>query len=1280
MIRRVLQSWNVLILLLIEVFLAGNVCSGQSPPPNPVYDLPVTRGLIRWWPNLFDVHDVITGQEGVVMGLLPAVETGAEDPTEFGRNTAWVQLQPAITNEIFTLAFWMMSRSKRPQLAARLLGQESGEGEWIFQTDRLLDHYFIGGDQSQDAEWAEHVQIAPEEWRHIALARRRDGTSIIWVNGKQVLDGQTPRVWPGASRWLVVGNGLRGGVAFHGGLRDLCAFDRVLADEEIGALHEAGLPRRPARNSPARLRATVQPRAVPVLTNQTVRSSGNWMHRRFTTEDGLPGNVINAVLQARNGYLWVGTEDGLARFDGRKFQAFTVENTLALKAIGPTVCSLAEDSEGTIWAGLFGGLLRIRGLEFDAFTNGLPQRYVLQAQPAGDGWMWVAGFNTTVPRGPCWLRRYHPESGTSSAAVVVPGHLRRLVMEDNGVWLATEQPQQLHFWDGHSAATTVVALIEDQAPKVRLGGSRLPAGTQARAWKQGTRAGDWWVEIKLGAGGPAFRWMWNSRLNRPWAARWAGPASPEDEWLGVSYELARLRDGKLEKIEAPDFAEDQHIVCLCANREGGVWFGTEEDGLHLVQERLVRVYTAQDGLKGNDVRSVSVTPEGHLWAATSMGLNYWQNGQWTLHAPGALRTIASDRQGVPWLGRAERSMLALNRLGPGGTYVFLNLEWQDPNSLRFGRDGTLWVACERGLTWLKPEGLIWNAKANYWYPDPTSAEPVFGRYTIGNELPPAWPLGLVEDQEGSIWMGSLKHGLFRVNNGQVEVYTERDGLPGNLCVPVYLDNSGALWIVAGGGLTQWTGGRFRSISDQHGLPKDLLLDLIEDDLGHFWISGKRGIHRVPRQEIEDFFAGRLARVQSLTLGLQDGLLTPECSSLHYPSMAKTPDQDIWVATRNGLARFDPHRVRLDTQPLSSLIEQVVVNRRVVPHRQSASSVSPSELKKEEALILPPGSGQQLEFHYTAISLAQADRIRFRYRLEGYDEDWSPETELRLAFYTNLRPGPYCFRVKAANAHGIWNEADTALTFRIQPYFWQRPLFQASSAAILLALILGAHGHRLREHKRLHELKHQQALMNEKARIAADMHDELGARLTQLAILGEVAKNQAGNASQMRSTLDRISEAARELTSRMSDLVWATNPRNDALDNLSAYLREHAASQLENSALQARLDFPASLPDCHLSATFRRNLLLVMQEALHNIVKHAQATEVLVQLQVGDGELRMRIQDNGRGLKPSKRNSSGNGLSNMQKRMRDLGGEWRLSSSPGQGTCIEIRAQLPPPHR
>jgi signal transduction histidine kinase len=325
--------------------------------------------------------------------------------------------------------------------------------------------------------------------------------------------------------------------------------------------------------------------------------------------------------------------------------------------------------------------------------------------------------------------------------------------------------------------------------------------------------------------------------------------------------------------------------------------------------------------------------------------------------------------------------------------------------------------------------------------------------------------------------------------------------------------------------------------------------------------------------------------------------------------------------------------------------------------------------------LPPGSGQQIEFHYTAISLLGADRVKFRHRLDGYDSEWSPETDLRLAFYTNLRPGGYRFRVKAANAHGIWNEQETMLNFVILPYFWQTRIFYVTAAVVLVAMAAGLHWRRLATQRRFQELKHQQAFTSEKARIAADMHDELGAALTQIAILGEVAKSQSGNAAQTRSTLDRISQAARDVTSGMSDLVWATNPRNDTLDNLVAYLREQAASQFQGTAIHPRLEFPVTFPEVRVSATFRRNLLLVMKESLHNIVKHADANEVSVQLEIEGPRLVLRIVDNGRGFEPSRRNCAGNGLGNMQKRVRDLGGEFSLGSTPGQGTRIELRVPL-----
>lgn len=672
-------------------------------------------------------------------------------------------------------------------------------------------------------------------------------------------------------------------------------------------------------------------------------------------------------------------------------------------------------------------------------------------------------------------------------------------------------------------------------------------------------------------------------------------------------------------------------------------------------------------MSGNDVRTVCSTPDGGLWVATAEGLNHYRNGEWTRQSEGKARSVASDQQGRLWFGDqgGGQNKLLRDRYNRAKNVIFLGLEWQDPNTLRFSRDGKLWIVCERGLTWLKPELLVATPDGN-WVPDPANGEPAFGRYRIEKELPKLVPVGLVEDRDGSMWLGSLGNGLVHLDNGRVEVFTSKDGLHGDYCIPAFLDPSGALWIVGEGGLTRRSGGRFQSLTEKDGLPNDVLLDLIEDDLGNFWISGKRGIHRVVRRELEEFFAGRLDRVHSLSLGPRHGLLTPECSSLHSPTIAKTPDGHIWAATRNGLAAFDPRRVSLDTQPLSSTIERLIVNGQEIP--------GPTR-QFPDRIELEPGAGERIEIHFGAVSLTAADRLQFRYRLEGHDSEWSEPTDLRLAFYTNLRPGAYEFRVLAANAHGVWNERDTALAFIILPYFWQTNLFYAGTAAVLIAFVAIFHLRRMAAQRRLHEIQHRQALMDEKARIAADMHDELGAALTQIAILGEVAKNQAGDVAKTRSTLNRISDAARKVTNAMSDLVWATNPRNDTLENLVAHLRQHAAEQLQDTPLEAQLRFPTDVPNCHVSATFRRNLLLVLKEALNNAVKHANATELRLNLEVTDDALIMTLQDNGRAFHPAEQCGTGYGLGNMRKRVHDLGGVFVIQSVVGSGTSIRMRVPL-----
>lgn len=836
--------------------------------------------------------------------------------------------------------------------------------------------------------------------------------------------------------------------------------------------------------------------------------------------------------------------------------------------------------------------------------------------------------------------------------------------------MAAEQPPRIYFWDGELPTLKVVGILDGDPQFMRLGGAGLPPQARARSWKHGAGRSDWWTAVSLGESGPEFCGLSDDRLTRVWAGRWNGPLNGGESWFGAAYDLARLGGDTLEKIELGDSLNGPQIVALCGNREGGIWFGSEEDGLHFLQEKLVRTFSTEDGLSGNDVRSVCAGPDGAIWVTTDRGLDRVQEGIVSHRgdAVGNMRSVGVDQSGGLWFSRGQFGTMALRRdwLEKLGHWVLLGLNWQDPNTIRFGRDGKVWVTCERGLTWVRPELLV-QTNGN-WVADPKHAGSVFGRYAVGKELPNIVPLGLVEDRDGSMWMGSLdKGGLFHLKEGRFERFDEKDGLPGQHWTPVLVDPAGALWVTAEGGLARRKEGRFQAVTPKEGLPKDWLLDMTEDDLGNFWISGKRGIHRVSKAELDEVLLGRTNSIRALSLGSREGMRTTECSSKHFPGIAKTPDGQIWVPTRDGLVRFDPRRVRLNTQPLEAFVDQLLAGKKREWNINTTGRAQTHELA--------PGAGERVEVHFTAISLAAADRIQFRYWLEGYDSDWSVPTDLRLAFYTNLRPGSYRFHVKAANSHGIWSDDEGILDFRILPYFWQTRSFYCGLASLALGLVAAFHLYRLNLQKRGQQMQMRQMLLDEKTRIAADMHDQLGATLTQIVILGEVAKSQAQRGVETYPLLDRISQAARDVTTGMSELVWATNPRNDTLENMAAYLREMAAGQLQDSGMTARLDFPASVPDAYVSATIRRNLVLILKEALHNAIKHSAASEVEVILALGGGELGLTVKDNGRGFSSDERTDRGNGLRNMQKRVADIGGVFRVESQAGHGTAIKVVVPL-----
>jgi signal transduction histidine kinase len=298
-------------------------------------------------------------------------------------------------------------------------------------------------------------------------------------------------------------------------------------------------------------------------------------------------------------------------------------------------------------------------------------------------------------------------------------------------------------------------------------------------------------------------------------------------------------------------------------------------------------------------------------------------------------------------------------------------------------------------------------------------------------------------------------------------------------------------------------------------------------------------------------------------------------------------------------------------------------------------------------------------------------------MEGLYDDWIQLNHERMVSFTHLDPGNYVFKVKGSNNHGIWNEAGTSIQVTITPPFWQTTWFRMISGIFILSLIvLTVRYFATRKLKlRLQELEYQRKLDGERERISKDMHDEVGSSLTRIAILSELAKKEIKTEKGGKAYIEDISNSSREVVDNIGEIIWAINPQNDSLENLIAYTRQYVSNFCELSRMHCLFDLPEQIPVVSLSAEFRRNIFLVIKEAITNILKHAHASEVLFRIQFVKNRMTVEITDNGKGFSQKKPSQFGNGLSNMKKRVEKLGGKWEINSSPGEGTRIQMTADF-----
>ena len=977
----------------------------------------------------------------------------------------------------------------------------------------------------------------------------------------------------------------------------------------------------------------------------------------WQTEDGLPQNSVTALAQTRDGYLWVGTQDGLARFDGVRFVPFNAHNTPAIR--NSRIVQLFEDRKGAFWIGTEdAGLVRSEGRQLTAFSTpneGTAYNYARVLCDDSEGGLWIASCENQLVR---WR-------GGSFTVVSTNWNL---------------------------TGTSVSAVAGDLAGQVWVGTDRELAVSRAEAmetvWGRGQEEG-FRVEFLATSRAGGCWVVANGRVRRFNARQWAADLGMYAWTNRVVYGLYEDRsgyvwvatmgdglfrystNGSVLRLTTQQGLPTDFVRCVTEDREGNLWVGTEGGGLCRLKPTLFETHGQREGLSSDQVQTVQEDDEGALWIGTNGdGLDRIKDGKVERFglaqglSNGHLWSVLRDGGGVVW----------------AGTWAGLFKREHDQfvrasDDVNIGGSVTALYEDSRGVLWVGQQTLGGLA---CWRDGHAVALRIPG--TAGGRDVRA----LAEDSDGALWIGTNGDGLYRFKDGQFTRFGLAQGLSSETVWCLLAEADGGLWIgTVHGGLSRWRHGTITTCTTENGLPNNVICQILDDHHGQLWLGSHDGVFRIRKDELDRFADGGSQTVQTLSFTKADGLPSMECSGGSQPSGCRSRDGRLWFPTVKGLAAVDPSKVRLNPLPPPVVIEEAIVDGvaaplvRLTPEAERSPGSLPKGLSIDPRMLQMGPGKQRLEFRFTGLSLTAPQKVRFKYRLEGLGGGWVDAGTRRVAQYEYLPPGEYRFHVTACNNDGVWNEVGDMLALTVLPYFWQTGWFQVSAAGFLVALtaLMAQQISTRRLQFKLQRAEQERALERERTRISRDIHDDLGARLTKIGMLTAQAERQSQAGGSLTPQLRDIALTAREMVEAMDVTVWAVNPRNDTFNHLANYLVHYTEEFFRHSDVVCQLDLPTELPDWPISAEARHNVFLVVKEALNNVARHAAASEVRLELKLKGVTLTIAVRDNGRGFDPSEPGQGGNGLRNMAQRLQQLGGRLRVDSVPGAGACITLELDL-----
>jgi len=928
-----------------------------------------------------------------------------------------------------------------------------------------------------------------------------------------------------------------------------------------------------------------------------------YSRQSWVMENGLPQNTVQALAQTADGFLWIGTEVGLVRFDGNSFLMLD-QTSKPLAIPGNDVQCLLATPDGFLWIGTTDGLARLQNGSITIFTtaNGLPSNSIRSIHAATNGGVIVS-----------------TQAG------------------DVGIKANQVGPLMYDKLDGTAASYELKIADEIHAA--------IKRGT-AEIWHNSARQQTFTVGRDLPG----------SRIQTAFSDR-SGSL-----WIGTNNGLVRYASGKLDRFPLTDPLATASILSVLEDHEGNLWVGTESSGLHILRDERFRTFGSRDGLSSDSTTTVVEDAAETLWIGTSgYGLNavtrsaagFAKAKTYTVRdglTSDIILSLATAPDGDIWAGTPD----GLNRLRQGTISTFTTADGLPDDfirSLHVDSDNSLWIGTRRGLAHLTFTG----------------DNPHINTYTQSTGLGSDLVGAMARDTNGNLWVATLA-GLSRLTAAptpQITNFTTANGLSSNIITSLLPRGNGALLIgTQDHGWNLWNGQSFSPIANT-GLGQTTIHAILDDDSSHLWFATANGIARCDCDNTGAHATG-VGRGGGMNggcshwmeFGPADGLRTRQMATNSHPSAWRSRDGLLWFATPKGLVEVDPAHFPVNTIP--------------PPVALVRFAVDDIDLSMNDSALKIPAGHNHFQFDYAGLSFVAPQKIRYRYMLEGFDHQWTEAGARRSAYYTNIPPGHYTFRVQASNNDGLWNTAGASLAFQLRPHFYQTIWFYLLLLAFAAALVWLAFRLRL-----LRAEREFRAVLAERNRIAREVHDTLAQGYVgvsvQLEVLSELLRHNKNEAAVRH--LDTTRQHVREGLAEARQSIWALRSQDTGENTLPVQLRR-ATEHANGHGVEATFSlYGAYRP---MPPGTEREILRIGQEAIHNVKKHAGAKHLSVQLEYGPAELALIIKDDGRGFESGNGSSPAGhyGLTGMRERADLIGGTLEVTSELGTGTTVHLHVTTP----